>query len=79
MKNALMDICEKFLLKRRGIVECVIQYLKETCQIQHTRHRSRSNFLVNLVAGLAAYCIFSDKPSMGLTKSETLLIFREVT
>jgi len=70
MKNVLMDLKEKFLLRKRGIVECSIQYLKETCQIQHTRHRNSTNFIVNLMAGLAAYCIFASKPSMGLNSFE---------
>jgi len=78
MKNVLIDVFEKFLLKKRGIVECVIQYLKETSQIQHTRHRSTMNFVVNLMSGLAAYCIFSEKPSMGLNERERLLIFSEM-
>lgn len=78
MKNVLMDICEKFLLKKRGVVECTIQSLKETCQIQHTRHRSSCNFVVNLMAGLAAHCLFVPKPSMGLNAQEKQLIINEI-
>ncbi len=40
--------------------------LKNICQIEHTRHRSPVNFLVNLVAGLIAYCHQPKKPSLGL-------------
>lgn len=33
----------------------VNDYLKNICQIEHSRHRSPLNFLVNLIAGLVAY------------------------
>jgi len=78
MKNILIDLKEKFLLKKRGIVECAIQYFKETAQIQHTRHRSSSNYMVNLMAGLAAYCLFAPKASMGLNPQEKQLILNEL-
>lgn len=78
MKNILMDLREKFLLKKRGVIECAIQYFKETCQIQHTRHRSSSNYLVNLMAGLAAYCIFAPKASMDLNEKQKQLILGEM-
>ncbi len=78
MKNVLMDLGEKFLLKKRGIVECAIQYFKETCQIQHTRHRSPANYVVNLMAGLAAYNLFAPKASMGLNAHEKQLIINEI-
>ena len=34
------------------------------CQIEHTRHRSEYGFLLNLISGLAAYCLFPYKPQM---------------
>jgi Transposase DDE domain len=43
MKNKLMSVYDKLLLKRRGIVDSVIGQLKERCQIEHTRHRSPIN------------------------------------
>lgn len=64
MKNKLMDFTDKILLRKRAIVESVNDFLKNICQIEHTRHRSVANFLVNLVSGLAAYCFLPKKPSL---------------
>jgi hypothetical protein len=38
--------------------------LKNISQIEHSRHRSVTNFLVNLLAGLIAYCFREKKPSI---------------
>jgi hypothetical protein len=63
MKNALMDFWDKVLLRKRSLVESVISSLKLNCQIEHHRHRSPINFVVNLIAGLAAYC-YGPKPTL---------------
>ena len=55
MKNRLMDMSDKLLLRKRAIIESVNDFLKNICQIEHSRHRSPLNFLVNLVSGLVAY------------------------
>lgn len=64
MKNKLMELEDKLGLSKRGIIESVNCALKETCQIEHSRHRSPTNFVVNLVAGLVAYCFLPKKPSL---------------
>jgi hypothetical protein len=64
MKNKLMQMNDKLTLNRRGIIESVNDQLKNACQIEHTRHRSVINFMVNLVAGLIAYCYLPNKPSL---------------
>jgi hypothetical protein len=66
MKNKLMSVYDKLLLKGRGVVDSVIGQLKEGCQIEHTRHRSRINFVLNLMGGLAAYSLRPRKPSLEL-------------
>jgi hypothetical protein len=43
-------------LGKRGIVETVIDQLKNCCQIKHSRHRSPTNAFVNIILGLIAYC-----------------------
>jgi transposase DDE domain len=55
---------QKYLLKRRGVVETIFDQLKNLCQIEHTRHRSEHGFLLNLISGLTAYCLFPHKPQM---------------
>lgn len=61
-----LDPTDAALLRHRAIIESVWQRLKQGCQIEHTRHRSVANFVVNLLAGLIAYCIQPIKPSFPL-------------
>ena len=63
---------EKAILQRRALIETVFDELKNLCQIEHTRHRSVSNFLVNLMAGVVAYCLYDRKPSLNLTRVHIL-------
>jgi hypothetical protein len=65
MKNMLMDTFDKLVLYKRGIIESVNGRLKIGCQIEHHRHRSLSNFLVNLISGLISYCLDPNKPRIG--------------
>ena len=64
MKNKLMEMWDKMLLKKRGVIESVINRLKFGCHIQHHRHRCPINFFINLVAGLTAYSMCHKKPSL---------------
>jgi len=64
MKNSLMTMSDKILLRKRSIIETVNDELKNICQIEHSRHRSFSNFLSNIVAGLIAYSFLPKKPSI---------------
>jgi hypothetical protein len=66
MKNRLMLLRDKVLLCKRAVVESINDQLKNISQIEHTRHRSLANFMVNLVAGLIAYCRQPKKPSIRL-------------
>ena len=66
MKNRLMPLMDRIMLRKRAIIESVNDQLKNICQIQHTRHRSIGNFLVNLLGGLVAYTYHPIKPSLDL-------------
>jgi hypothetical protein len=70
MKNKLMNLVDKILLRSRGIIESVNNKLKADCQIEHHRHRSPWNFLVNLVSGIVAYAYDPRKPTIRLTQKE---------
>ena len=43
---------DKLLLRKRSLIETINDQLKNISQIEHTRHRSMTGFMVNLVAGL---------------------------
>jgi hypothetical protein len=64
MKNALMLLQDRIMLRKRALIESVNDELKNMCQIEHTRHRSFDNFVINILAALAAYSFFPKKPSI---------------
>jgi hypothetical protein len=66
MKNRLMPLADRLLLRKRSIIETIIDPLKNISQIEHSRHRSPVNCLVNIVCGLIAYCHQPKKPSIAL-------------
>lgn len=66
MHHRLLAVSDKLLLRKRAIIETINDQLKNIYQIEHSRHRSPINFLVNLVAGLIASCHQPKKPSLGL-------------
>ena len=64
MRNVLLPLADKLLLRKRALIESINDQLKNICQIEHTRHRSPLNFLGHLLAGLAAYCHQPKKRSL---------------
>lgn len=72
MKNRLVSIEDKILLRKRSIIETVNDQLKNISNIEHTRHRSLWNFLSNLAAGLIAYSWKEKKPSLNLNFETTV-------
>jgi hypothetical protein len=72
MKNKLMLLSDKLLLRKRSIIETINDQLKNISQIEHSRHRSPINFLVNLVSGLIAYTHQPKKPSLHLSQFPAL-------
>jgi hypothetical protein len=38
--------------------------LKNSCQIEHSRHRSFDNFIGNMISALVAYSFLPKKPSI---------------
>lgn len=55
MKNALISLNENILLRKRSIIETVFGYLKNRLEIEHTRHRSPTNFLIHIFSTLISY------------------------
>ena len=60
-----LPLSDRLLLRKRAIVETVIDQLKNISQIEHSRHRSVGNFFVNVLCGLIAYARQPKKPSLG--------------
>lgn len=62
--SALTNLWDNLLLRKRAVIESVVDQLKNISQVQHTRHRSVNGFLVNLISALIAYCHQPKKPSL---------------
>lgn len=76
MKNRLVTLSDKWLLRHRAIIETINDQLKNISQIEHSRHRSVANFLVNVACGLIAYCHQPKKPSLHLQWEPGALVCR---
>jgi Transposase DDE domain len=72
MANRLMHLSDKLLLRKRAIIESIIDQLKNISQIEHSRHRSPTNFVVHLIAGLIAYSHQDKKPGLHLDEHPLL-------
>lgn len=71
MKPKPLSDSEKILLRKRAIIETVNDELKNICQLEHTRHRSVNNFLLNILGALTAYSFFPKKPSIHVNFEQT--------
>jgi hypothetical protein len=64
MKPKVMQACDAVMLRKRALIETVIDQLKNVSQVEHSRHRSHANFFINVLAALTAYCLQPKKPSL---------------
>lgn len=74
MKNYLMPLLDKIMLRGRFIVESVFHIMKNHMNLEHTRHRSPLNFFINVLACLVAYTFRKNKPAF---KSNIIALIRD--
>jgi hypothetical protein len=67
-------VADKLLLRKRALIETINDPLNNISQIEHTRHRSVINWMVNLLAGLVAYTHQPKKPSLNLSQNQLKLL-----
>jgi transposase len=72
MKPRLLKSLDKLLLRKRSIIETINDQLKNISQIEHSRHRSLTNCMINVVAGLVAYSYQKKKPSLKVRREDLL-------
>ena len=65
MKNYLMPLLDKLLLRKRSIIETLFDKLKSGMGLEHTRHRSPIHAFVHILSCLAAYSLAKAKINMG--------------
>ena len=74
MKNSLMPLLDKILLRKRSLIETINDQLKNIAQIEHTRHRSVLNFMANLVSGLISYAHQPKKPTLQIHERDRQIL-----
>ena len=70
MKAKAISLWYRAMLSRRFIIETINDQLKNISQIEHSRHRSLNGFMLNMLAGLVAYCLKENKPTLNITDVE---------
>ena len=70
MRDKLMPLADKLLLRKRAIIETINDQIKNIQQVEHTRHRSLVNAMANGLAALVAYTCQPRKPSLNLSQNE---------
>jgi hypothetical protein len=74
MKSKIITLFNKILLRKRSIIETINDQLKNISQIEHSRHRSLTNCMINVVAGLLAYSYQEKRPSLNIRVDDLLLL-----
>ena len=70
MRNHLMPLADKIMLRKRFLIETVLDTLKCEMGLEHSRHRSVINAMVHLLSCLVAYGYRPGKPSISLTRQK---------
>ena len=64
MRNHLMLLGDKIMLRKRFVIETVLDILKCEMGLEHSRHRSVINAMVHVLSCLVAYAYRPGKPSI---------------
>jgi hypothetical protein len=70
MKNRLLSVFDQIVLRKRALIETINEQLKNICQMVHSRHRSRANFCVHVIAALITYTYKEKLPSLNIRVKE---------
>lgn len=73
-ETRLMPLFDKVIARKRSIIETINDQLKNISQIVHSRHRSPTNFLLNLLGGLLAYTFQAKKPALHFEQADLKLL-----
>jgi hypothetical protein len=70
MRNYLMPLTDKIMLRKRFVIETVLDTLKSEMGLEHSRHRSVMNAMVHILSCLVAYAFRPGKPSISLDRQQ---------
>ncbi len=74
MKPRAIDVFEQLLLRKRSIIETINDQLKNIFQLEHSRHRSLTNYMIDIVASLVAYSYQEKKPVLNIRRDDLLSV-----
>ena len=74
MQNRHVVLEDKLLTRKRFVSGTIVDQLRNNSQIEHSRYRSTTNFIVNLIAGLIACTGQAKKPSLHLSEKDMVLL-----
>jgi len=66
MRAKVISAFDKAVLSKRYIIETIDYSLEKTSQVKHNRHRYESSFMLNVISGVVAYCLKTQKPHIML-------------
>jgi hypothetical protein len=70
MRNYLMPLADKLMLRKRFVIETVLDILKCDMGLEHSRHRSVINAMVHILSCLVAYAFRPGKPSISQARQQ---------
>ena len=74
MKNHLLELDDKIMLRKRSLIESVFNVLKNCMNLEHSRHRSPVNFLVHILACLTSYTVKKSNFNLDSLAKHNLLL-----
>jgi len=73
MKSRVLAAFDKLILRKCSIIETINDQLKNVFNLEHSRHRSLTNFALNVVASLVAYSYQEKKPSLNIRRQDLFI------
>lgn len=73
-KNMYGRLFDKIMLHKRSMIESINNQLKNVFHLEHSRHRSPINGFMNMLSAVIAYTHHANKPSIGLSKKEVVML-----
>jgi hypothetical protein len=70
MRNYLMPLADKLMLRKRFLIETALDTLKSEMGLEHSRYRSVMNAMVHILSCLVAYAFRPGKPDISLTRQK---------
>nr|WP_062148293.1 IS982 family transposase [Beggiatoa leptomitoformis] len=70
MKPRVLAAFDKLLLRKRCVIETINDQLKNIFDLEHSRHRSLTHYMINVVASLVAYSYQDKLPSLNIARKD---------